>query len=262
MARITGLYLLLLLLTAAACNKDKEVPNEIININDDLQIIIWEDLTNEERHLTFTVETITNQNCENYQFDYSLNQFAQQINLSINQLSLQEECQPGSAPARQSIAIGELAPNNYNLELNLNNNEIVNPGRLLVSFSQYQIILDSDHGLIVPDKTLNRIPEQTIWGYIGFNDLNQESDVRIDFENSMADLVRPHSLSSGYYGQFRLSELNELTIRTEQEYREQHNFLYEFGGNEQDLIAPLENLRATYGEAIEIKLFTAKGTIL
>jgi hypothetical protein len=262
MTRITGLYLILILLFVTACTKLNEDPNEIININDDLEVIIWEDLVDGERFFTFTIETITEQNCENYQIDYTLDQTAQQINLSINQLSLQGECQPGNATASEVIRIGQLPPNNYDLQLNLNNNEIINSGRLMVSFSQYQVALDSDHGIIISDKLLNRIPENTIWGYIGFYDLNRETDVELDFESAMTDLVLPHNLPIGYYGQFRLNEENELTVKADQDYTKQYNFLYEFEGDEQNLIGPLEDLRATYGNAIEIKLFTGKGTVL
>ena len=140
MARITttGFYLLLIVLSIS-CSKEKDDPTEIININDDLRVIMLEELKEGENYFTFTVETITDQNCQNYQIDYSLVKNSSQINLSINQLSLPEDCQPGNAPARQSIRVGELSPQDYDLQINLNNNEIINPGRLLVSYSQYNI---------------------------------------------------------------------------------------------------------------------------
>ena len=106
------------------------------------------------------------------------------------------------------------------------------------------------------------MPADAIWGYIGFHELSQEFDIQSSFENSIDDLVEPHNYPSGYYGHFRISELNELTIDADQEYSGQYNFLYRFRGEEEDLMPILEDLRAQYGNQIEIKLFTSSGSIL
>lgn len=258
---MTGFYWILLALVVG-CNKSPDDPTVIIDINDELNITMWETLVDGESEFTFKLETINHQSCENYKFDYTLDQNSRNVKLSINSLVLPDNCIPGNVPTRESIAIGPLDPNTYDLEINLNNNEIINTGRLLVSFSQYNLLMDSDHGIIIPDEILYRIPKNAIWGYIGINNSSQELSIRSDFESKINDFVEDHDYTSGYYGHFDLAEDNTVSISADKAYARQFNFLYKSFESEEVLKSIIDDFRLEYGNSIEIKVFTAKGTIL
>ncbi|MEM8907762.1 MAG: hypothetical protein AAGD05_07945 [Bacteroidota bacterium] len=259
----TGICVFLLVLFAA-CNQSSDDPTVIIDINDELNVYLWEDLRETENLFVFNVETVVNQNCQNYLLDYSLDQTARRASISINRLIAPEDCLPGAAPAHQDINLGILDPGNYEIELNLKNNEIVNTGTLLVSTDEYRIQMDSDHGIIIPQKTLQRMPKDAIWGYIGIHDMNQESDILGDFQALMDDLTEPADYPSGHYGYFDLDAQGQLTVHREDEqvFSNLYNFLYRFDDDLETLTNIVGQLRSNYDTAMEIKLYTAKGQVL
>ncbi len=254
--------LLLLITILIGCSKTQEDPNVITDINDDLNVFLWEELVDGERNFVLKVETVRHQDCMNYELAHTINRFADNITLSVDQLIAPDDCETGYSPAHLSVRIGSLEPISYKIELNLQQNEIVNKGQLLVSSSQYSIVLETDHGIILPEPILNRVPNNTIWGYIGFNDATEEFNIRNEFHSLITDLVSAGNFTPGHYGHFSLTTANELSVDAGKEYPKQLDFLYHFDGEEQDLVTLLEDFRTQFGDLMEIKIFTANGSVL
>jgi hypothetical protein len=101
-------------------------------------------------------------------------------------------------PARAYIDLGPLAEGTY--ALNLHNGSVVQRGTLIVTKESFTVeMADNDtFGFVV--NTLNRIPENTIWGYVGLSVA----------ESFIADLIgigaSEKSYIPGFYREFEIDE--------------------------------------------------------
>ncbi len=258
---ILGLILVSLIFFGG-CKGSKDDPNEVIFISDELKVDMWEELAETDRGLVFKISTIANLECHNFRLAYSLSRPSDAIILSLDNVIEPENCEPGDAPARSIVTIGTLGTGNYDIEINLKNNDIVNTGKLFVFNDRYQLNLITEHGLVLTHEPLFRVPNQSYWGYIGFNELTNVDEIQHDFFQSLESISVNGNNRQGDFGYFKVTEDQTIEIESEQSYEKRSNFFFQLTGSEVELKDVIENLRNTYGNEIDLKIFTSTGGIL
>lgn len=195
--------------------------------------------------------------------DYSLSRPLNGIILSLNNVIEPENCEPGDAPARGIVPIGTLESGNYDIEINLKNNDIVNQGKFLVFNDRYQLNLNTEHGLVLASEPLFRVPNQSYWGYIGFNELTNADEIEFDFFQSI-ELIAAHGNNrQGNFGYFEVTENQTIEMESDKSYEQRSNFFFKLTtGAETELEDAVESLRNTYGNEIDLKIFTSTGGTL
>lgn len=259
----TFVLLLISLILFGGCKDSKNDPNEVFIISDELKVDLWEELSLSTRQLVFNISTVDNLSCHNFQLAYSLARPSGGIILSLNNVIEPDNCEPGDAPARSIVPIGALESGNYDIEINLKNNDIVNAGKFFVFNDRYQLNLNTEYGLVLPNEPLFRVPNQSYWGYIGFKELiNNSEDIKNEFLQSIEPIVIHGNNLAGDYGYFKVTEEETIEIASEISYEERSNFFFKLNGSEEELTNAIEALRTTYGEIIDIKIFTSTGETL
>jgi hypothetical protein len=258
-------YCLFFLVLGCKNNND---PDIIVNIEDDFSINMFEDISNGERRLELRLTSIKEQNCLNYSIDYNLsfNEGANIIELSINDLVEPELCVAGTAQAKVKIPFGSLNTGNYIFYLNLKD-AIQNTGRLSVTPEYYNIAMDSDDGVELSNEKLFRIPQQTIWGTIAYNDDNLSEDAEsivaaLEDISSIEAIIDDGLYPSGYYGYFELDDQKAINILEAPSTNYHLPFIFSYESGDYAEIADLLESSCDQYPNLNIEFRLANGQIM
>lgn len=254
-------YLLLAMLFMAACSKSSDpsvLPPD--NIADEYVVDMWEQLGTPGRSFSLNVSTIGIQpDCINHSIDFNFEAQSEIFKLSLNGIQDAADCEPGQAPARSEIKVGQLDVGFYDLEINLDN-LVINKGTIAVSFDKYEIEINSSNGFKLKRSALYKVPENSIWGYIAYNDIDyaDEADDFISFFNDFDSAPQ----QEGYYGYYRIDNQGKIVIdnQTNMQYFRAFTFsnVNEFD-NVKDIV---DQYRALHGSAFEISIMLSNGAAL
>jgi hypothetical protein len=210
----TLLMTLWMLLTLTSCNVGlEESPKLITDIDDEFSIDLLEVLTPQMRSLEFRTTAINNRRCVSYKINQELSVgfFSISLNFSKVVVSGQQNCdmqEPVIAVAR----LNALENGVYDLQFNINKN-IVSRGKLLVSDEDYELVFTAVNGIILLNRKLNRIPAQTVWGFIAYQE-NSLDDVQEKLVNEFKDLTQLTQLPVGNYGYFNIDADRQIRPKT------------------------------------------------
>ena len=137
---------------------------------------------------------------------------------------------------------------------------VYNYGTLSVADDYYQVEMRNSDGITFPYKRLYRIPQNTIWGYIAYDE-NSSIPVASSFLNELEVLAVDKNFQDGYYGYFSVLNNNLSILNEDIPFSKQTAFGYEFEGNNDNLIGLLTSFRNNY-PGMEFRIFTSKGEVL
>ncbi len=263
MSRILQIGLLFYIVVIFSNCRDESIDQIIINVEDDFYIDMFEDISNGEKLFHITLKSIHNQDCLNSIIDYSLdvNEDDEQIILSINNILAPETCDPGNAPAFVSIPFENLKEQDYEIHINLKD-VIFNKGTLFASSENYRLIMLSKDGFELLHDNLYKIPQKTIWGYVGY----AEESGRMDSENFIKDLenlvtnisIAPIEYNTGFYGYFSINQ--DLSIFLEDvEDNFQSSFIFYDENDSQSEIFDLIEQYCDLNLGLNFYIFDAEG---
>lgn len=245
---------LLFLIFSMGCKSDPSQTDINFSVEDEFNILPWENLQEDSREFIFKIETIESQSCENTLIDLFPSSETNIIALTIQNIP-QPDCTSPNFPAAVEHSAGELANKIYNIRISLKD-AIHNPGILKVNEIFYEIKMDALNGIKVPNTRLYKIPNNSIWGYVGFEETT--SDIANQFIDDINNLASDLTYTEGYYGYFSI-ENNEMTILNKEITSTSNRaFGYAFEGDTSQLMDILSDYRTQY-PAMEFSIFTSKG---
>lgn len=157
------IYILFVALFLSGCRSDSMI--EVID--SDVRLKLWETVDSTGRSLMLYCSTEKQYSCSNYAIDRSFNVSPGNIQIDFNGITTPEICLTSIGPATTTINLGSLANGTYQLVINVERNK--SEGRLIVTSGFYEIILDQQEKLQIVNPILNRIPDNTIWGNVGYH---------------------------------------------------------------------------------------------
>mgnify|MGYP000877200528 FL=1 len=250
--------LLCVLLFWQACNTDKtDAPVLDTEVEKEYEIDLWENLANNLRTFQIRVNTIKTQDCLNYYIESSANRNGNNIEINLGRPQIPVLCERGSAPAKSNLDLGSLSNGTYSLTVKLG--QIVpSTGRLVVNNGSYFLSMPSPIGFRILHNTLVRIPDNTIWGYIGY-ELSALPAVD-QFLQDLAKISQEQSLVKGYYGYFSIPDNGIMEFGAQAATdRPILPIVRRFQANEKDLENLIATYRDKYGKDIYIHLRNTNG---
>lgn len=251
--------ILYLMLAMQACNTDKtEAPVLDTAIEKEYELNLWERLESTSRNLQIQVNTIKKQDCLNYTIESSSSRKGNSLEINLGKPQTPAVCEPGIGTAKSILDLGAISNGVYNVTVKLG--QIVpSTGRLVVSNSSFFLSMTSPIGFRINNNNLLRIPDYTIWGYIGY-DANALPIVT-QFFTELANISQSTDLAKGYYGYFSLLEngdieLGGVQVSTDRPVRP---ILRRFQANEKDLEKLIQTYREKHGQSILIRLRNTAG---
>lgn len=254
---------LMCILLLVSCAKDDPAgQNFVFDLEEEFELRLKENLSNiDSLGLDIELVSLSEFNCTNVGISTLANIFGgERIRVAVEDLLVPEICDEGSAPAVGSSFIGHLAPREYQITVTLVN-EIENEGTLTVFPDHYEINIEEENGLTIPHSRLNKIPTQTIWGYVGYD--NADIAIADELMADMLQFLQTTSLTSGNYGHFQLSEGGQVILPESENIKttSYQTFVFTLNSTVDELQRKVEDSYCPqYQSEIDLKIYVANGT--
>lgn len=240
-----------------ACSKEND-PGIEVNIPKTFQLGIQEVFDGGERILELKLKSLELFSCAGTKIDYSLIQGEDFIDLSVNEIIEPDPCIPAEEAAQNTIQLGALRDGSWPVEISLRQT-VRNPGLLVVKPATIELLLFSQYGLITERTLLRRIPNQTIWGYVAYQN-EQQLSITNNFLAELADLsARQVYFPPGYYSNFIVLPSGNVSVQMPPTEKLHIPFLHRYDDDPALLKELIDAYRQDYGPQVAIQLFFHDG---
>jgi hypothetical protein len=252
-------FLLLFALSLQSCELGQgKDPILVADVDKEFDFALWEVLNKGVRHLQLNISSIKEKECLNYRIDQNMRQNGPNISLNINQIIAPEICERGVGPAKGAIDLNPLPNGRYNLSVNLGK-IVPSKGTLTINPDSYIINMPDQFGFRLLQTTLNRIPDQTIWGFIAYQD--DTRNAANEFIAELNKISQLESLPKGYYGYFSVGDNGEMNIAQPPIDRPIITFSRNFTDTDAKLEALVKSFRNKYPQSLLINLNNTDGKV-
>lgn len=198
---VTILLTIILFSTHFACTKTGQ-DKLVVDVPVEFILQPWEKLSSSGSTIALLVRTVDVQKCSGTGINTTFSSRQSALNISILNTIPPQTCDNQPTPATDTIELGILKEGTYTFNINLKE-LISNTGELVIDSQKVTIISSSkrEEGISFEKRELVRIPEKTVWGYIGYA-VGQEAKVN-EFLEKMKKMSQNTPLSSGDYGHFQ-----------------------------------------------------------
>ena len=238
----------------SSCEKDEGIP---IKIDSDIIIGMTEMLDSLNR--TFLLYGQTEKKYDPYPAKIITNWSKMNNKITINfeaVLPCNNNCK-GSGPAISHIDFGFLASDIYDLKISVGND--TNNGLLIITDTSYQFVFDTLKRLQILNSTKFRVPENTIWGTVGYFVSSSNSLAQTYLDSLLTLGAIKKSYTSGNYGHFEIDNSGDIKPLLFPPRPFQESYIFHYAED----INKLENLVKYYGlnykDSISIILHNSKG---
>ena len=253
---------LMLSVATAGCDKTIETKSKI---DSEIDITMME---NSSGALQLYFSTTEIYPCCNWSIDLSWKKSSNNIDITFKSIIKPDICLTALGPATAMIDLGVL--NNGIYQLNFYNEHVKQSGELVVSSDSYKINFADNSLVHFRNIPLNKIPENTIWIAINYN---EEKFLSSFLEAFMGLGVTEKTYFSGYYSfenssypglysGFKVEENGTVTFLPDFTNSGvmlgrlfTQSFVFQYLGNTENI----EQLIKQYKEQIEIRAYTDKG---
>jgi len=159
-------------------------------------------------------------------------------------------------PATATINLGALNTGTY--QLTLRNEQETFKGQLFVVNDKYTIRLNSNSGFQVQNSPLNRIPDNTIWGLVGYHTEETTPLVQSFFSELIELGVMKKSFAPGDYNRFQIDKDGDI-INYNGGYWFNQAFIFYYSEDSSELDKFLKQWSELHGTTMSIRIYTAKG---
>ena len=235
----------LVVLTITACTKESSTTN-FVNLDSEFVVNINQKLTEEGPLSVLEFSTTEAQECGDSKIVYQLYNEEGNTNIIIDGISIVEFCQEDEKVISESILLKQ-----GTTTLSISLRDIVkNTGHHIATPEQFRFEMNSTNGLIIERNQINRIPLQTVFGYIGGTSSDIDNAITILNTHTQGDLT------DGSYGLFTKREedfaLDNYSIATNE------TSVYFLINNPTDFDNALLSIRETF-PSLEFELVNAYG---
>lgn len=247
------LYILLIIFSPS-CEK-KETNNYQI-FESDLIVSMDEVLNTPSRIFNLFIITEKIYPCCNYKIPTKLAVKDKKIFLEPLGVDIQDICLTALGPAATTITIGNIEEAVYDIEFLIGTNKSY--GKLLCSDSEFQLQMDKLVQLKINGSILMRIPDNLIWGRVGYHSDTSISLVD-DFLNSLKDLGAVEiSLDNGNYNYFEI-ENSKIKEPNNSGYYFTKSFVFSFAGDKNPIRSLVKEFSINHGDQMSIRVYGDKG---
>lgn len=247
--------MVLLVITTIGCEKNETHKG----IDSEINIRMVEVLDKSPRTLQMYFSTTKIYPCCNYPIDLSLKKSSNTFDISFKGVIETDMCLTALGPATATIDLGALSNGTY--QLNFQNGSSWHSGQLVVSSDSYKVNLGSNSNFSFTNSLLNKIPENTIWGYVGYH--KQETSALVQsFLDELLNLGANEKLYlPGDYREFEIDENGKIVQPgANSGYYFARSFVFQYSGDIAKVEQLVEQYARDYGtEYMYIGVYTDKG---
>ncbi|MFM2267870.1 MAG: hypothetical protein RL757_1311 [Bacteroidota bacterium] len=245
----------------SACDYDLG-SGTIVEVNKDFEFRLLEKLDTEGGTYYLDVESVSVQGCSNAVIDHSLAQSTDRFIVTIKSINKPDSCVGGRATAKKRIELGRIANGSPRLQINLRD-AVINEGFLKINDDNVTLDMQTENGISIKDKLLQRMPRRAIWGLLG-GDNAALVDAFLDSLNQKTTSAA--QMVNGNYGHFFLNnstvgniELSSFDVTLKPSRTTFVRMLPV--GREAAFARFVQNYRAQNATRIDLKIYAWDGTV-
>jgi hypothetical protein len=253
---IGGIAILLMLLSSC---RQEIADGTIVDVDKAFELKLWQTLDATSGTLQIAVNSIKQERCGSL---LRINNSVQTpdgaliINLA-NYTDTPNNCGNINELVHDTLTCGKMRNGIYSVQISLKN-AVISKGSLTVRDDRYNLQMLQENGIKVSVPTLQRIPQNTLFGSISTD--NGFEYVARAFSDSLAFLTTPLALSNGNYGFFNVENSVYQPFSLVVTKPNATHFLQKLPSDaKQKLLNLVAQFRNRYGAAIEITLLSQEG---
>jgi hypothetical protein len=248
------LSLFVFLIFIFSCSKKQTTADPF---DENVKIKMVEGIDSTKKTLTLRCFTEKIFTCSNYYISHTISVTANKIAINFIEINEPGICLTSLGPASAIIDLINLDNRDYELEIKISNTTIT--GQLKVSNGSYQAILPVQNRVQFVNTTLNRVPNNAIWGTVHYH---ASATVPI-VQNFIDSLQLLGALSSTYipgdYTEFQIEPNGQIKQTQDGGYYFTRYFIYNYPGSSLPLKTLIRNFGINHPSLLLITLNTTKG---
>lgn len=250
------LFFISLLFIVACTNEKIDWASNPIDSN--IHVEFREMLSIDSRQLTLSCATEKQYPCINYPIATKLNFDNNKLSVTFTHVVETEFCFTAIGPATASVVLPDLENGEYELELN--NGNLENKGKLIVSDEKVDILFNNPKGIHITRQSTRRVPSNTYWGTIGYHAESTSQKVTEFLQKAAALGVEFNKQEPGDYFYYEIDKKGNIITETENSgYYFVKAIVFQYTGNEELFKKQLKELGKTYFDDMYISIYTYKG---
>ena len=200
------LALLLLVTTVWSCEVESlDDPIIVPVVDQEFNFQLWQNLSSTgSSPLEIRMSTVEDYDCMNVAILSNYTRVGNRLELTLFDILDPEACLAGSGPAYGIEAIDDIEESSYDLRIELQG-VVSNVGTLMATNEAFTVAMQDENGISWLQYEMRRIPENAVWGYIGYADATGLA-LAEDFLAELAAAGSASTLADGYYGYYTLKE--------------------------------------------------------
>lgn len=261
-ARSAALYGLALVgvicgLGFAAC-RDLGPQNGTTNpIDSRIEIRLWEELTPSGTALVFQGNTEKEYGCANFSILYTYTLRERVVNIDFLGIYQPHICLDALGPATCTINLGALPTDTYLVRFSVAGR--ITEGQLTVSSELFTLRHPDTSAIVVRTPELQRVPDGTIWGLVGYITGSLEPTVLSFFDSLTVLGALPGTYSPGYYGYFIIDSSGTIREPQWQAFPHARAFIRHFRGDMLVLRDLVKRYGQRHADSLYISLYGTRG---
>jgi hypothetical protein len=213
----------------------------------------------QQRVLVLNCRTEKIYGCYNYRLAYRLSRLGSTLKIQFSQVSVPEICLDAPGPATVAIDLGFLPAGTYRLMIGPSGTGVA--AELKVTAGSYEVQGGDGPAIGFPAPKLNRVPDNTVWGLIGYLGLGEPfASVAQDYLDSLeARGAEIQVLSPGDYGYFSIDQAGEIETPANNGYYYARPYVRRFTGDPAALREVVKYFGKTQSQWVSTRLLTWRG---
>jgi len=230
-------------------------------IDSKILITFAETLSSSGRSFLMRARTERIYACVNYRLRYDLTRSGSNMRVLFHDVTIGAVCFTATGPATASLDLGDLPSGTYSFIFQAPTGTTRTD--LRVDDDAYTVASVQGESVVFPSPVLRRIPDDTIWGLIGY--LGHPWEAPFDsladsFLDSLAAAgADPITLEPGDYGDFWVDSTGAMKWPGTTGYYDARPYVLRYDGDYQRLGEIIATFGRTQGQYLSIRLLTWKG---
>ncbi len=255
-----GQFLLFFILLLSSCELAKVGdPIIVVDVEDEFYIDWRESLSETQRSLNFMIRTIKEEQCPDATISYNLQQYSLGFKISLNDINSDNNCSQKNAPANVEIPLGYVIKATHQMEIDLKNS-VSNEGVLIANSDSYSLNMRTDDGINILNKVLYRVPQNAVWGYINYSQIEEES-IALNLLEELKEMGIEQEYLPGYYGHFRIGIGGQVALVDQPISSRLKTFLFTIPNQREALIELSDKIKSQYNGDIKLIMYDDKGWV-
>ena len=252
---LISLLLFLFVISLSSCLKNNTEYLPLGNV----KLQMTEDLSINPRRLHFNFFTEEEYECLNYIIRHTSTTTAGNIDINLIDIEKSALCLSAIGPALVIIELDSYQPGSYQVLIKVGS--VTNTGSLEVTDERYIITFEDTEMVTVQYDTLNRIPDNLIWGIVGYH--FEEGEAIVDsFLDSLENIgAQPRALIPGEYGYFQADSAGQIIAPEGLEFNFNKTFVYDYYEPMELVQEVIDYFSNVYTNDLYIYLYNSEGEI-